>query len=191
MTAFCSLPEVGRRPRDDWYVQMCVNDVKRGGPEPIGDQDRNYIGPDGTPKDVVPLGVVHQGVMDLLQDFLELMLIIRIQLLVLCAVHLQYLGPKVLCCGIVLHRKPPSNTVKRLHISIIPYFGHFFQFTRIKRQKKSPTTISTNNYKTFKLEQVAGIEPASSAWKAEVLPLNHTCMFLTSTNYKGISSICQ
>ena len=27
---------------------------------------------------------------------------------------------------------------------------------------------------TFKLERVAGIEPASSAWKAEVLPLNYT-----------------
>jgi hypothetical protein len=24
------------------------------------------------------------------------------------------------------------------------------------------------------MERVAGIEPASSAWKAEVLPLNHT-----------------
>lgn len=28
----------------------------------------------------------------------------------------------------------------------------------------------------LKMERVAGIEPAPSAWKAEVLPLNHTRM---------------
>jgi hypothetical protein len=33
----------------------------------------------------------------------------------------------------------------------------------------------------FELERVAGIEPASSAWKAEVLPLYHTrCIGLAS-----------
>jgi hypothetical protein len=26
------------------------------------------------------------------------------------------------------------------------------------------------------MEQVVGIEPTSSAWKAEVLPLNYTCI---------------
>ena len=31
------------------------------------------------------------------------------------------------------------------------------------------------------LERVAGIEPASSAWKAEVLPLNYTRYFLLSS----------
>ena len=35
------------------------------------------------------------------------------------------------------------------------------------------------------MERVAGIEPASSAWKAEVLPLNHTRYILTSR--RGIS----
>ena len=42
------------------------------------------------------------------------------------------------------------------------------------------------------MEQVAGIEPASSAWKAEVLPLNYTCTFLlTSINYKCSFIFCQ
>ena len=42
------------------------------------------------------------------------------------------------------------------------------------------------------LEQVAGIEPASSAWKAEVLPLNYTCIFPNDKyNYNGNYSICQ
>ena len=27
------------------------------------------------------------------------------------------------------------------------------------------------------LEQTTGIEPAPSAWEAEVLPLNHVCIF--------------
>lgn len=30
------------------------------------------------------------------------------------------------------------------------------------------------------MEQVTGIEPALSAWKAEVLPLDHTCMELAA-----------
>ena len=36
--------------------------------------------------------------------------------------------------------------------------------------------MSTSPYQTvtYLLERVAGIEPASSAWKAEVLPLNYT-----------------
>ena len=29
-----------------------------------------------------------------------------------------------------------------------------------------------------KMEQVKGIEPSQSAWKAEVLPLNYTCIFI-------------
>ena len=39
------------------------------------------------------------------------------------------------------------------------------------------TPICQNPYfriHAMKMERVAGIEPASSAWKAEVLPLNHT-----------------
>ena len=28
------------------------------------------------------------------------------------------------------------------------------------------------------MEQVTGIEPALSAWEAEVLPLHHTCKFI-------------
>ena len=35
-------------------------------------------------------------------------------------------------------------------------------------------TLSTLYNTTPNLERVAGIEPASSAWKAEVLPLNYT-----------------
>jgi hypothetical protein len=32
------------------------------------------------------------------------------------------------------------------------------------------------------LERVKGIEPSSSAWKAEVLPLNYTRMYKTGGN---------
>src|SRR5690606_29000644 len=35
-------------------------------------------------------------------------------------------------------------------------------------------TASSSNELVKTLERVAGIEPASSAWKAEVLPLNYT-----------------
>ena len=35
-------------------------------------------------------------------------------------------------------------------------------------KKKKSYSINSNN----KLERIAGIEPVSSAWKAEVLPLN-------------------
>ena len=38
------------------------------------------------------------------------------------------------------------------------------------------------SYKSGKMERVAGIEPASSAWKAEVLPLNYTRGFFTPIN---------
>ena len=44
------------------------------------------------------------------------------------------------------------------------------------------------------LEQVMGIEPTQSAWKAEVLPLNYTCMFHTLKcirNYTRIISNVQ
>ena len=37
-----------------------------------------------------------------------------------------------------------------------------------------PTELRARKQKN--MEQVAGIEPASSAWKAEVLPLNYTCI---------------
>jgi len=30
------------------------------------------------------------------------------------------------------------------------------------------------------MEQVRGIEPLTSAWKAEVLPLNYTCNYIIS-----------
>ena len=31
------------------------------------------------------------------------------------------------------------------------------------------------------MEQVTGIEPATSAWKAEILPLNYTCILVRIT----------
>ncbi len=40
-------------------------------------------------------------------------------------------------------------------------------------------------YHAIYLERVAGIEPASSAWKAEVLPLNHTRLLHTTEYYNG------
>ena len=43
------------------------------------------------------------------------------------------------------------------------------------------------------MEQVVGIEPTSSAWKAEVLPLNYTCevFLLTIIDYKCFYVFCQ
>ena len=48
-----------------------------------------------------------------------------------------------------------------------------------KRPLAGPATLRRaaelqNRNQTAALERVAGIEPASSAWKAEVLPLNYT-----------------
>ena len=34
--------------------------------------------------------------------------------------------------------------------------------------------LTLNRHRQHKLERVMGIEPTSSAWKAEVLPLNYT-----------------
>lgn len=38
------------------------------------------------------------------------------------------------------------------------------------------------------MEQVKGIEPSQSAWKAEVLPLNYTCILILNfiLNYSNI-----
>ena len=45
---------------------------------------------------------------------------------------------------------------------------------------KLKNQIIRDNYlvfsKIYEMEQVVGIEPTSSAWKAEVLPLNYTCV---------------
>ena len=45
----------------------------------------------------------------------------------------------------------------------------------------------------YLMEQVVGIEPTSSAWKAEVLPLNYTCICcpLTIIDYKCFFYFCQ
>ena len=43
------------------------------------------------------------------------------------------------------------------------------------------------------LEQVAGIEPATTAWEADVLPLNYTCMLIMlaqSTNFVNKFQLC-
>ena len=53
-------------------------------------------------------------------------------------------------------------------------------FHRLAKQHACRTIKTTYKlYKfvsCYKLEQVVGIEPTSSAWKAEVLPLNYTCI---------------
>ena len=42
------------------------------------------------------------------------------------------------------------------------------------RSKPSTTTLYIKTFTTLYMERVMGIEPTSSAWKAEVLPLNYT-----------------
>ena len=57
--------------------------------------------------------------------------------------------------------------------------------------KKNLRTFSV--HKLISVEQVVGIEPTSSAWKAEVLPLNYTCkvFLLTIIDYKCFLLFCQ
>src|SRR5699024_2475148 len=47
------------------------------------------------------------------------------------------------------------------------------------------------HFKYFLLERVMGIEPTSSAWKAEVLPLNYTRFFSNKIYYRQERNICQ
>ena len=44
-----------------------------------------------------------------------------------------------------------------------------------RKDNKKYKKISRLNRLITVVEQVVGIEPTSSAWKAEVLPLNYTC----------------
>jgi hypothetical protein len=39
------------------------------------------------------------------------------------------------------------------------------------------------------MEQVKGIEPSQSAWKAEVLPLNYTCIYGNSIITQGVDLV--
>ena len=53
-----------------------------------------------------------------------------------------------------------------------------YQLSYVSDDLKQDQRLGSNHTSTKKpycgLERVAGIEPASSAWKAEVLPLNYT-----------------
>ncbi len=63
---------------------------------------------------------------------------------------------------------------------VLKFYFHFVLWN----QKNSYYFLHYKNLRTiksvslFKMEQVVGIEPTSSAWKAEVLPLNYTCVFV-------------
>ena len=50
-----------------------------------------------------------------------------------------------------------------------------------KRLTQKKKTLIQRLYKH--LEQMMGIEPTWSAWKAEVLPLNYICISLDMINY--------
>ncbi len=56
---------------------------------------------------------------------------------------------------------------------------------KVKSEKVKSRTHSHSGF----LEQVAGIEPATSAWEADVLPLNYTCeySFFIVPNFFGMS----
>ena len=51
----------------------------------------------------------------------------------------------------------------------------------LKEHKK--TSISRNFLKYWSFKQITGIEPASSAWEADVLPMNYACIFYGNTVY--------
>lgn len=91
--------------------------------------------------------------------------------------------PKIVLCQRKWFIKPEPSTLKLLpSSSAIIRCGQlligecwdccFCYLFATKKQKTS--TISRIN----QLEQVTGIEPAWSAWKADVLPLNYTCKSL-------------
>ncbi len=42
--------------------------------------------------------------------------------------------------------------------------------------KKQTDTVYQSG--SLNMEQITGIEPASSAWEADILPLNYTCILL-------------
>ena len=55
-----------------------------------------------------------------------------------------------------------------------------------------PKTKGTTFVAPFVLEQVKGIEPSCSAWEADILPLNYTCILkLTVTFYHGLGRIAR
>ena len=41
------------------------------------------------------------------------------------------------------------------------------------------------------VEQVTGIEPACSAWEADILPLNYTCKSNCLNNISHVSELCK
>ena len=66
------------------------------------------------------------------------------------------------------------------------YFQALWDFGIQKNQSKWIDYMLSSNIKVqteTSLEQMMGIEPTWSAWKAEVLPLNYICISLDIINY--------
>ncbi len=61
--------------------------------------------------------------------------------------------------------------------------GEFMPVYKMKKRNNWYTTFEVvtkqHSFESNKKEQATGIEPASSAWEAEVLPLNHACIAST------------
>ena len=55
-----------------------------------------------------------------------------------------------------------------------PFF--FLNFEFIQRREKSRNPCNSKDYGIISVEQVKGIEPSCSAWEADILPLNYTCI---------------
>ena len=56
----------------------------------------------------------------------------------------------------------------------IAKFDILFLYKNIKKRKTSFSYVTKSCVMNYVMERVKGIEPSSSAWKAEVLPLNYT-----------------
>lgn len=53
----------------------------------------------------------------------------------------------------------------------------FSPFFEVARKRKTAEILENTRFSAvFTLEQVKGIEPSCSAWEADVLPLNYTCI---------------
>ena len=67
-----------------------------------------------------------------------------------------------------------GNVKKPLPVRRGGAFGMLRNVTAHPRKQKRRAPLRTGSSVTL-VEQVTGIEPALSAWEAEVLPLHHTC----------------
>ena len=116
-----------------------------------------------------------------------------------CSIILKQPSYTLMCSSFIefklqVHLILESNSSRILFffftILIIPHHPSFF---KLKATKKINLLQLIYQYfrlvrRFYLMEQVVGIEPTSSAWKAEVLPLNYTCIYKVNCQDFGAGS---